>query len=44
MAIDETSFAHVVDRRAIEAVLVRYATLIDTKQFDVDCGPIDVPW
>ena len=34
MAIDETSFAHVVDRLAIEAVLVRYATLIDTKQFD----------
>ena len=34
MAIDETSFAHVVDRLAIEAVLVRYATLIDMKQFD----------
>ena len=34
MAIDETSFAHVVDRLAIEAVLVRYATLIDTQRFD----------
>jgi len=37
MAIDETSFAHVVDRLAIEAVLVRYAAFIDTKQFDGLC-------
>jgi hypothetical protein len=34
MAIDEISIAHVVDRLVIEAVLVLYATLIDTKQFD----------
>jgi hypothetical protein len=29
-----SSLAHVVDRLVIEAVLVRYDTLIDTKQVD----------